>query len=34
MPVEEAEERLRGEGADKTWSDEDAKQTPSVFRDK
>ena len=32
--VEEEEERLRGEGADRTWSDEDAKQAPSVFRDK
>ena len=32
--VREEEERLRGEGADKTWSDEDKNQTPFAYREK
>ena len=32
--AEEEEERRRGEGPDKTWSEEDKKQTPFAYRDK
>ncbi len=32
--MEEEEERRLGEAPEKTWSDEDAKQTPSVYREK
>ena len=34
ISIEEEEERRRGEGPDKTWSDEDKNQTPFAYRDK
>lgn len=34
ITAEEEEERRRGEAPEKTWSDEDAKQAPSVYREK